>query len=471
MDDLLTAITARWTLLPGATEVEVADDAVVLVRGRTIEAVLRGQPPPAGAARRIDLPTAVLLPGFVNLHNHALNGPIFRGIVDDIPNRSDDSPIDGDNLVHSLLLPLGDLTSTVLSDEQLRSIFRLAIVELLRSGTTTVLDMPRAQHTGLLEAARELGIRLHAAPYIFSAPSRGVDALGRPRYEDIDENASLAAAIAVAERFDEGLEGRIRVGFGPHATDTCSPRLLRRIAAAARERGAVISIHVAQSRAEVDVVRQRYGCTPVEYLADAGVLGERTVVAHGVYVEDSDLELLRATGATVAHCPLTFARSGVRVSFDRFHRAGVRTGIGTDAYSFDHLAELRAAGFQAKLDAGDGGAATAPTLLAAATSVGGAVLDPRLGRVESGFLADLVAFDLSAAHLQPVRDPIRNLVWNATPSDLAWSMIDGVVVAEGGGLSGVPEARIVSEAAEAVARLWSAAEERGVLTPRESSVR
>jgi len=347
------------------------------------------------------------------------------------------------------------------------AIYRIAVLELLRSGTTSVLDMPRAQHHWLLSAAADLGLRAFAAPYIFSATSRGVDGSGRPRYVDIDEDTSLAAALAVADRFDAGRDGPIRVGFGPHATDTCSPRLLRRIADLAEERDTFVTIHVAQSRLEVEEVRARHGCSPVEYLRDVGLLGPRTVVAHGVYVEDGDLDLLRESGSTVAHCPLTFARSGVPVTFDRFHRAGVRTGVGTDAYSFDFFAELRAAGFLSKLASGDGGVADAGTLLAAATSVGGSALDDRLGRIEPGCLADLVVVDLSAPHVQPVRDPLRNLVWNATPADVDLVMVDGRVVVDTGSVLACDERRVVDEAASAVERLWRAAQIAGVLAPLE----
>ncbi|MBO9521350.1 MAG: amidohydrolase family protein [Nocardioidaceae bacterium] len=459
-----SAITARWTLLPSATGgVRAAEDVTVLVEGNLVREVVAGRVVPEGCAH-LDLPDALLLPGFVNLHNHAINGPVFRGIVDDVGAAG---TVSADNIVYSLLLPLGDLAGTVLAPEQLAAVYRLAVLELLRSGTTSVLDMPRAQHRWLLDAAVELGLRVFAAPYVFSTPARGVGADGRPAYETGDEDASLAAVLELAEAYDQGRDGSVRVGFGPHATDTCSPALLRRIAALVEERDSFASIHVAQSRHEVEVVRERHGCRPVEYLDRAGLLGPRLVLAHGVYLEDAELDLVREAGATVAHCPLTFARSGVTVAFDRFHRAGVRTGIGTDAYSFDHFGELRAAGFVSKLTSGDGGRADAATLLTAATATGGAALDPRLGRIAPGCLADLVAVDLSGPHVQPVRDPLRNLVWNARPSDVDVVLVDGRLVVERGRCVAVDEDHVVAEAADAVAVLWRAAEAAGILPPIE----
>ncbi|HEX4811440.1 MAG TPA: amidohydrolase family protein [Nonomuraea sp.] len=454
----VTALRARWTVVPDAGGVRAVEGATVLVQGGRILDVVRGPIDVEGPR----FSEGILFPGFVNLHNHSINGPIFRGIVDDAPEEAD-------SLVYRVLLPLGDHAGQVLSEEEIRSVYRLALMEVLRSGTTTLLDMPRAVHRSFFDVARELGLRAFGAPYVFSWPTRGVDASGAPAYGEIDEDRSLKAALEIFEEYDEGPGGRIRVGFGPHATDTCSPELLRRIGREARERGSFVSIHVAQSRIEVDTVKRRHGVTPVELLRDTGVVGPGVVAAHCVYAGPGDLDLLRETGTTVAHCPLTFARSGVTVSFDRFHRHGVRTGIGTDAYNFDYFAEMRAAGFIAKLTSGRSHAVDAGTLLRAATEVGAAALPhPGLGRVEAGCAADLVVVDLGRAQLQPVRDPLRNLVWNAAPADVALVMVDGKVVVRDGVVSGCDEAGTVRSAAAAVHKLWESAEREGVLAARGS---
>ncbi|MEU8250557.1 amidohydrolase family protein [Nonomuraea sp. NPDC048916] len=452
--------------MPGSGDgLDVVEGATVLVQGRHILDVVRGS---AGVdARRVELGEGILFPGFVNLHNHSINGPIFRGIVDDVGPEAT-----ADDLVYSMLMPLGDHAGTVLAEDEIRAVYRLALMEVLRSGTTTVLEMPRAVHRSFFAVAKELGLRVFGAPYIFSRPTRGVDAAGNPVYVEIDENRSLSDALEIADEYDEGPEGLIRVGFGPHATDTCSPDLLRRIGHEARDRDTIVSIHVAQSRIEVNSVRERYGRTPVEFLHDTGLLGPNVVAAHCVHAEAGDLDLLRESGTTVAHCPLTFARSGVTVSFDRFHRHGVRTGIGTDAYNFDYFAEMRAAGFISKLTSGDSDTGNASTLLRAATDVGASALArPGLGRIEAGCIADLVAVDLSGAHLQPVRDPLKNLVWNATPADVSLVMIDGKVVVEGGAILGCDESGAIRSATAAVHKLWESAEREGILAARGCGLR
>lgn len=449
----VTAVTARWVVLPGQ---QLAENATVLIQDGRILDVLTDFDGP-----RLEFGQGILIPGFVNLHNHSINGPVFRGLVDDDPPEAG-----ADDLVHGLLLPLGDHAGVVLDDDEVRAIYRLAVIEQLRSGITTVLDLPRVVHQAFFTVAKELGLRAVGAPYIFSTPSRGVDASGRPVYERIDESRSLGDVLTIFDLYDEGPSGRIRVGFGPHAPDTCSPELLRRIAREAGDRGTVVSIHVAQSNLELEAVRSRYGCTPVEYLWD--ILGPGVIAAHCVYASDSDLDMLRDSGATVANCPLTFARSGVTVPFGRFHEHGVPTGIGTDAYSFDFFAELRSAGFISKLTSGRPGAADARTLLRAATEVGAAPLGwPGLGRIERGAPADLVVVDLGGAHVQPVRDPVKNLVWNATPADVALVMIDGRIVLQDGKIPGCDEAGVVRAASAAVEKLWESAERAGLLVRRE----
>lgn len=444
----VTAVAARWTVVPGSYgALTLVEDATILVQGTQVLDVVTGH---VTADRRIDAPRGIALPGFVNLHNHAVNGPIFRGVIDDIAHQADD-----DSLVQSLLLPLGDHATKILSEDEIRAVYRLAVMEILRTGTTTVLDMPRLAHTAFFAVAKEMGLRVFGAPYLFSAAG--------------DERA-VRDALRVADEHEDGPGGLVRVGFGPHATDTCSPELLRRVAHETRERDTFVSIHVAQSRGEVARVRERHGCTPVEYLRDTGVLGPRVVAAHCVFTEDSDLDVLRDSGSSVAHCPLTFARGGITVSFERFQRHGVRTGIGTDAYSFDHFAELRAAGFIAKLTSGESGAGSAPSLLHAATIAGADALgESRLGRLQRGCLADLVVVDLGGAHVQPVYDPVKNVVWNATPADVALVMVNGDVVVERGDVRGCRESSVVDAAAAAVEKLWSSAEREGLLARTEGS--
>lgn len=450
------AIRTRWTVVPGANSLEVVQGVTVVVEDNKIVDVTHDDVTRVDEFIRVD--DGILVPGFVNLHNHALNGPVFKGIVDDY----DRSGTSG-SLIYNLLMPLGDLAATSPSDDDLRAIFRLALLDMVKSGTTTMLDMWRPNHRMFLDVAKEMGVRAYGAPYLMSTPPAGVDASGRPTYTDADETQSLRLFRSLFDEYDEGPDGRIRIVLGPHGTDTCSPELLRSVRRIATELETPITIHAAQSRAETATIQARYGLTPIEYLESTGIVGPDVVASHCVFATDADLRILADSGTSIANCPLTFARGGLTAPFQRFIDQGVRTGIGTDGYGFDFLEELRSAGLVSKLHQEKSNAATAEQLLWAGTESGASALGrDDLGRIEVGAKADLVIVDLGRAGLQPVRNPIKNLVWYGTASDVSMVMVDGRVLLRDRHPVGIDERTVVAAGAEAVHRLWERAEGLGI---------
>ncbi|HZU89018.1 MAG TPA: amidohydrolase family protein, partial [Stellaceae bacterium] len=222
--------------------------------------------------------------------------------------------------------------------------------------------------------------------------------------------------------------GRIRLAMSPHATDTCGPDLLHALAARARELGVPITIHMAQSKAEVDVIRARYGRSPAEYLDWLGVLGPDLLAAHCVQCTPADLALLARHGASVLNCPRVFARGGTPASFASFKGHGVRTLIGTDGYNLDLLGELHAAALISKTQAGDAEVASSPELIAAVTGEAAAAIGrDDLGAIRPGGGADLTIIDLGHPHLQPLFDPRRALVRLANRANVDAVIVDGRV--------------------------------------------
>jgi 5-methylthioadenosine/S-adenosylhomocysteine deaminase len=162
----------------------------------------------------------------------------------------------------------------------------------------------------------------------------------------------------------------------------------------------------------------------------------------------------------------SYARSGRLAARSRFTRAGVRTTIGTDANAVDIIADLRMAAINSKLESGDATAGSAWELVEAATAMAADVLGrPDLGRIEPGATADLIAIDLAQAHLQPVYDPIKVLVWNGTGRDVHFVMVAGEALITDGRFIRGPEREIVAAGAAAMHRVWSRAEERRVIEP------
>jgi cytosine/adenosine deaminase-related metal-dependent hydrolase len=208
----------------------------------------------------------------------------------------------------------------------------------------------------------------------------------------------------------------------------------------------------------------RSGRSASEYARDTGLLGERVVLAHAGCSTDEDLAVLAATGTHVANCAFGFAREGRNYPYARFANAGIRTGIGTDSHGMDLIGELRVTGLLSKQFFRKAHAGTAHQLMCAATLVGADALGrPDLGRIEAGAKADLLVFDLFKPHLQPVWDPIKNLVWKGHAGDIALVMVHGEPVMRDGAFLKADEAAIMRTAAGAARKIWRIGVDRGIL--------
>ncbi len=454
MQDL--AIRAEWTIIHEGGRHLPVRNLVVHIRGGSIVGL--SDQVPAGA-RLIDVPGGIAHPGFINLHNHTINAPLFRGIVDDLPR----SAI-GESKVYSMLMPMGGMAVTGLDADSLRDLVALGLLEVVHSGVTTLLDQFRPRQRATLELAQEWGLRLYAAPYLFSpAPSIGNAEVARAAAGSFEGDSGLNAFESLHAEFDKGTSGMIRVILGPHAADSCGPDLLKRVNQIAHERNLLVTIHLAQSQGEVDRVRERHGCLPTDYMAGVGLLREGVIFGHGVHLEDQELKQVAASGATIAHCPTVFLRGGKAPHYARFARQGVRLGIGTDAERMDFYAQMRASGFASKQATGESRAATAADLFAAATTGGAdALRRPDLGRICVGARADIVILDAFKPHLQPINDPLRTLVWYASASDIHTVMIEGQPLIEGGVIKpSIDRHSVIRRGAAATARVWQLAREAG----------
>jgi cytosine/adenosine deaminase-related metal-dependent hydrolase len=448
-------IKTAWTIATiGERQVPVENLAIVVEDGRIADLT---RSPPADA-ETISLAQGIAVPGFINLHNHAINAPLFRGIVDDLPR----SAI-GESKVYSMLMPMGGLAATFLDEHELKAIMALGVLEVLRSGVTTLVDQFRPPQASIFDLARQWGLRLYGAPYLFSPAAGAADAsvAGASR-GSLEGETGLAEFERLFRTYDGGRDGLMRVILGPHAADSCAPDLLRRVDAIASERNILVTIHLAQSQGEVERVAQQRGLGCAAYIQSVGLLREGVILAHGTHLRDDELRLVRDAGATIANCASVFLRGGKAPNFERFRRAGVRVGIGTDAERMDFFAQLRATGFASKQAYGAGDAATAAELLRAATMGAADILRrPDLGRIEKGATADLLVIDALKPHLQPVNDPVRSVVWYATPADIDTVLINGRAVIRGGKAVGIDEAAIIAAGAAATRRVWAESRVRG----------
>lgn len=450
-----TVISPRWIWSAGRPVLE--NHSVIVADGRIAD-IVPGVP--SLDAERVQAPESLLLPGLINLHNHAASGPLFRGLADDI--------LPGDlpgHIVFSLLMPVGDLAAKLFTEDEIGDVAEMALLAGLEGGTTTVLDIFRLPQAPFIDRARALGLRSYSCPYLFSQPGLGMTADGKPVYgANAAAGTGFDEIVALFQKHDEGAKGRTRVGFGPHGADSCTPELLRAIDAKARELDTVVAIHAAQNLHEVEIVRERYGRAPLEHLRELGLVRPGVIMGHCMYATDAELEIVRAGGAALATCPLAFARSGRFVPVSRFQQSGVRWGIGTDGVTLDMVAELRTASVFAKTQSGQPHAGTAEAVLTAATRDAALALGRSdLGVIEKGAVADLLVMDLSGARYAPVWDPAKALVTNGAAADISLAMVDGRVLLKDGVVQTTDAKAVVRRGRAAIERIWEACARAGAI--------
>ena len=320
----------------------------------------------------------------------------------------------------------------------------LNVLELLSGGCTTLVEVGASallvRH--LAQQVERFGVRAYLGPGYRSA-SYYRDAAGIVQY-DWDENAGhkgLEAASNFIREYDGKAGGRVRGMLFPLQVDTCSRELLRATQKVAADLQVPLQIHTGQNLMEFHQVLRLYGYTPVELLAETGLLGPRTTLGHCImvsghpqahYPDGHDLDLIAAAQANVAHCPVSLGRRGMHLHhLSGYLARGINVGLGTDIHPFDLIREMRAAGLICKVAAESPNSGTARDVFTAAT-IGGATALGRadLGRLCPGARADIVIVNQRALHYGAICDPIRSLVDCGVASDVETVIVDGRVVME-----------------------------------------
>jgi cytosine/adenosine deaminase-related metal-dependent hydrolase len=376
--------------------------------------------------------STMVMPGLVNIHCHSGDEPIAKGLFED----QGTAALWGNALY--------EFSALVDTDEDAKAACQTIMLgDLMRSGVTTFLDIasPHAQWVSLAAGS---GLRAYLAPGFREASWRLAgrhrldynwnEARGRERY---------AQALAFVDEARRHPSGRIEGVVAPSQIDTCSEALIQDAVAEARSRGLRITIHAAQTMTEHEELVRRTGETAPAMLERLGVLGPDLILGHCIFLDHhswtrqrsrDDLDRLVRNGTAVAHCPVTFARSGMKLeSLGGYRRAGVTVGIGTDSYPFNMLEEMREALICSRIAGRSVFDLDTAGLLNAAT-VGGATALGRddLGRLVPGAQADLVLVDLDHPAMKPVYDPLRNLIHCAAERAVRAVYVEGRPVVQGG---------------------------------------
>jgi 5-methylthioadenosine/S-adenosylhomocysteine deaminase len=401
MSELL--VTGGQVLRPDLT-VEQAD---VLVSRDSGDIVAVDEPGTLDGDDELDAENGLVIPGLVNAHTHVAM-TLLRGLADDKPLdawlQEDVWPVEAE-----------------LTAEDIRAGAELGLVEMIRSGTTSLSDM-YFEVEEIAEAVDQAGMR---AVLGFTAVTVGKD--------DEGARADLQESLDVARQLDAAADGRVRTTFQPHSLTTVGEEYLREFVPEALDDGLSIHFHANETRDEVTPIVDEHGQRPLAYADDVGLLDGDTYVAHGVHVDESEIDLLAETGTGVAHCPASNMKlaSGMAPVQDLLD-AGVTVGIGTDGAAsnndLDMFDEMRDAAMLGKLAADDASAVDAGTVVEMATENGADLLGFDSGRIEAGANADLAVVDLGAPHLTPAHDLVSHLAYAVRGSDVRHTVCDGEVL-------------------------------------------
>jgi 5-methylthioadenosine/S-adenosylhomocysteine deaminase len=433
----VSLLIRQATILTMNDALEVIEGDLWIEDGRI--AAIGTPPPEARPDQVIDASGCLVLPGFIQTHVH-LCQTLFRGAADDLPLLA---------WLKERIWPL----EAAHDDRSIGVAARLAAAELQLGGTTTALTMETVHGTdAVFDALVPTGLRAVVGKCLMDV--RG-DAPVRLQQ---DMRAGLDESLALMRRWHGAADGRLRVAFAPRFAISCSRELLEATAALSATHGLLVHTHASEQREEIAVVRKMTGLDNLEYLSQVGLANERLCAAHCVHVTDAEQRLLADRAVKVLHCPGSNLKLGSGVApIVEMRRQGISVSLGADGAAcnntLDMFQEMRLAATLQAMRLGPG-ALTARDAVWMATREGARAvgLDADIGSIAPGKKADVIVVRTGSPHHVPAVDPFALLVYSCRPSDVAATVIDGLVVARDGRLTWAdwPDVRAQAHA-EAVA--------------------
>lgn len=398
-------------ILPMTRSEEYFAGDVVLRNGRIAE-IRRGSAAIDHADLTVEAEGAAVLPGFIQGHVHVVQS-LLRHQADGLELL--------DWLRHRTL-PY----EAALDGDAVEAAAALGIAELLSGGTTTVLDFGTTHdHDRVFRAARRLGIRMISGKTHMDigdeAPARLLE----------HPEESIARAERLGSKWHGAEGGRLRYCVSPRFALSCSRRLLEWCADLARTNGWLLQTHASENRDEVASVRRLTGLSNIEYLADVGLTGPDVILAHGVHLESSDIQLLAQSGTTICHCPGTNLKLGSGIAdVPRLLSAGVPVILGADGAPCNNrlsiFHEMALAGTIHAVRHGPGKIGAWHVLTMATRSAAKALhLSDEVGTLEAGKAADLVVIDLKDWSALPGGDPASRIVYGGSAASVRHVFVDG----------------------------------------------
>lgn len=422
------------TLILGGTVVTMNNDMVVIEDGAVaiengvIVAVGQKSTIKNGykACNIIRADGKIVMPGLVNTHTHAAM-VLLRGYADDLP------------LLVWLNEHIWPAEAKVVNKENVRIATRLAIAEMIRSGTTTFNDMYFFEDE-VAEVAKEAGIRVIIGEGLLDAPT--------PNSKNPD------VGLAYTEELIKKYKGDrlITVAVAPHAPYTCSGELLKKAQSLSKKYDVPLHIHLAETQYEVKSITERYKMRPVEYLDSLGLLTDKTIAAHCIQVTDEEVELLAVRKTGVAHNPESNMKLAEGVApVLKMLNSKVNVGLGTDGAASNNdlnmFEEIKTAALLHKVNTWIPTVLDARTALRMATILGANALglQGKIGSLEEGKEADIIIVDVDKPHLVPIYNVYSLLVYAADGADVSTVMVAGKVLLRENKLLTINEKKAISD--------------------------
>jgi 5-methylthioadenosine/S-adenosylhomocysteine deaminase len=428
-------------------------DGVVVIEGKQIVHVGRSYDGPADAV--VDAPHDILTPGLISTHAHIAGSPLDRSFIEDRGNPQ--------FFMSGLfeMLPVRGASQDV---EGSKACVDFSLAEMMRAGCTTVMEMG-GQGEYIVERVPVYGMRVCVAQGFRSG--RWVTYDGKRvawEWNEPEGMKGLERAVTFIEKHQGAHDGLVSGFLSPAQVDTCTEDLFREAKREADRLGVPIQTHCSQSTVEFWEMLHRHGVTPTKWLDQIGVLGPNMILGHEIIIGGSswsnypagDIQLLADSGCVVAHAPWVFGRRGIAMeSFARYLRAGVNMSLGTDTNPQNMIEAMRWASVLSKVVDRQTEVATASDVFNAATLGGArALLRDDLGRIAPGALADMVLWRGRSWNMTPVRDPIKNIVFNANTEDVDKVWVNGRLTVDNNKVLGADEAAIFAALQASGERMW-----------------
>ena len=347
-----------------------------------------------------------VVPGLCNGHTHCAM-TLFRGYGDDLPLQT---------WLEEYIWPV----EAHMTEEDIYIGALLGCIEMIKSGTTCFLDMYTAPEA-TARAVLETGIRANLSYTLFDR--------GDVVRAQLDRDNCYRYKKLFAE-----LPERISWSVGPHAIYTVSGEQLHFAKEFAEEYSVPIHLHLSETEREVKDCITEHGTTPVRYLKEIDALSPNCIMAHSLWLDDEELDILARHRCTLVHNPASNMKlaSGERFRYEEMKKRGIPVAIGTDGCSssndLDMYIAMRMASLLGKVWRYDPTAVSATDVYHSATEVGYAMLGLKGGRIAEGYLADLCLIDLETPSMVPCHNLTSNLVYAGSSSIVSTTMVDGVLL-------------------------------------------